>query len=232
MSTHNKHDDDDDDDQLPWLEDCCLTFFMQTIVLASTRPGHSGQQFDHLKYAFALCYPVTLTFDLWRNNEWVARMMGYPCSKFGDCSFSHFRVDKQTHRHTHRQMQINAILLQLLSAWVTNTINSIQGFIMSSSTTSTTATSSTILTSSSSSSSSSSCLTWCCLLTELLWHWTDVINSVQLSLQWREVWSWSTAAGYMWHTMKSLLLTDQQTTLQSMNSLHQHNISIHIHSWI
>ena len=59
--------------------------------------GNSCQPLDHL---FALCDPVTLTFDLILivNQRPV---MDYPCDKFGDIIFSRFGFIVWANRHAH-----------------------------------------------------------------------------------------------------------------------------------
>jgi len=64
-------------------------------IEVQTRTGHSiaFNMFLH----FALCDPVTLTFDLIDGRGLV---MDYPCGKFIDCSFSRFGFIVQTETHT------------------------------------------------------------------------------------------------------------------------------------
>jgi len=75
--------------------------------------AHSRRPLDRLqlKYIFALCDPVTLTFDLWpfdlKLNRYPELMTDYTCGKFGDCSFSRFGSNVQTDRHT--QTRMNAL---------------------------------------------------------------------------------------------------------------------------
>jgi len=66
---------------------------------------------------FCTLWPWSLTFRL--NIKWIAPTHnGWPCGKFGDCSFSRFGFSGQTHRQTHRQTRMIALLPRLSSVWV------------------------------------------------------------------------------------------------------------------
>ena len=72
---------------------------------ALERVYNSRRPLDRLQYDFALCDPVTLTFDFWPNINWWAR---YPCAKFSDFSFNRFGlivlIDRQNHTKSQTRM--------------------------------------------------------------------------------------------------------------------------------
>ena len=71
-----------------------------------------------LKVIFALFDPVNLTFDLILIGGWGI-VMDYPCTKFGNFSFSQmFWFYRAARRQTESQTHEIAILTQLLSVWV------------------------------------------------------------------------------------------------------------------
>jgi len=76
---------------------------------------NSRRPLDRLQYVFALCDLELWPFDLILiDGRWL--VIGYPCGKFGDCSFSRFGFIARTNRQTHR---VAAERLTHATVWVT-----------------------------------------------------------------------------------------------------------------
>ena len=76
----------------------------------------SDDTVPHLSRRYALCDPVTLTFDLFIGGWSI--VTDYPCAKFGDFGLSRFGFIVRTDRQTESQMRMITILTRLSPASV------------------------------------------------------------------------------------------------------------------